>query len=552
MKRENRVYVIGHRNPDTDSICSAIAYADIKNRTQNGNFVAKRAGQINGETEYVLNRFGVRVPGYLPDAGTQVKEIDIHEIKGVRGNISVKRAWERMREENVVTLPITSENQDLLGIITVSDIAKSYMDAYDSSVMSQAKTKYHSIAETLNGQVIVGNEHCYFVKGRVVIGSFHPDMMENYINKDDLVILGNRTEDQLCAIEMEASCLVVGLRAKISKSIQKLAEDHDCVIISSPHDTYTIARLINQSIPIKYLMTKENLITFSTNDFVDDIKEVMKIHRHRDFPIINKKNKYMGTISRRNLISNGRKKLILVDHNEKSQAVENIEEAEILEIIDHHRLGSIETIAPVLFRNQPVGCTATIMYQIYKEHNLKVPKNIAGLLCAAIISDTLMFRSPTCTAADKEAAKVLAQIAEIDIEEFATDMFRAGSNLKDKSPEEIFYQDFKKFNVEESTFGVGQINSMDGDELKSIKDQILPQLESECQKHGIPRVYFMLTNIIEESTELLFYGDGSRELVNQAFQPKQIDNNSAMLPGVVSRKKQLIPGFMLALQELQM
>ncbi|WP_230398681.1 putative manganese-dependent inorganic diphosphatase [Novisyntrophococcus fermenticellae] len=552
MKRENRVYVIGHRNPDTDSICSAIAYADIKNRTQNGNFVAKRAGQINGETEYVLNRFGVRVPGYLPDAGTQVKEIDIHEIKGVRGNISVKRAWERMREENVVTLPITSENQDLLGIITVSDIAKSYMDAYDSSVMSQAKTKYHSIAETLNGQVIVGNEHGYFVKGRVVIGSFHPDMMENYINKDDLVILGNRTEDQLCAIEMEASCLVVGLGAKISKSIQKLAEDHDCVIISSPHDTYTIARLINQSIPIKYLMTKENLITFSTNDFVDDIKEVMKIHRHRDFPIINKKNKYIGTISRRNLISNGRKKLILVDHNEKSQAVENIEEAEILEIIDHHRLGSIETIAPVLFRNQPVGCTATIMYQIYKEHNLKVPKNIAGLLCAAIISDTLMFRSPTCTAADKEAAKVLAQIAEIDIEKFATDMFRAGSNLKDKSPEEIFYQDFKKFNVEESTFGVGQINSMDGDELKNIKDQILPQLESECQKHGIPRVYFMLTNIIEESTELLFYGDGSRELVNQAFQPKQIDNNSAMLPGVVSRKKQLIPGFMLALQELQM
>lgn len=552
MKRENRVYVIGHRNPDTDSICSAIAYADIKNRTQNGNFVAKRAGQINGETEYVLNRFGVRVPGYLPDAGTQVKEIDIHEIKGVRGNISVKRAWERMREENVVTLPITSESQDLLGIITVSDIAKSYMDAYDSSVMSQAKTKYHSIAETLNGQVIVGNEHGYFVKGRVVIGSFHPDMMENYINKDDLVILGNRTEDQLCAIEMEASCLVVGLGSKISKSIQKLAEDHDCVIISSPHDTYTIARLINQSIPIKYLMTKENLITFSTNDFIDDIKEVMKIHRHRDFPIINKKNKYIGTISRRNLISNGRKKLILVDHNEKSQAVENIEEAEILEIIDHHRLGSIETIAPVLFRNQPVGCTATIMYQIYKEHNLKIPKNIAGILCAAIISDTLMFRSPTCTAVDREAAKALAQIAEIEIEEFATEMFRAGSNLKDKSPEEIFYQDFKKFNVEESTFGVGQITSMDGDELKSIKDQILPQLESECQKHGIPRVYFMLTNIIEESTELLFYGDGSRELVNQAFHPQQIDNSSASLPGVVSRKKQLIPGFMLALQELQM
>lgn len=552
MRRENKVYVIGHKNPDTDSICSAIAYADIKNRTENGTFVAKRAGQINEETEYVLRRFGVRAPGYLPDAGTQIKEIDIHEVKGVPGNISVKKAWERMRQEHVVTLPITSRENDLLGLITVDDIAKSYMDAYDSSVMSQARTQYRSIAETLDGQVIVGNEHGYFIKGRVVVGSFHPDMMENYIHRDDLVILGNRAEDQLCAIEMEASCLVVGLGTKISKSIQKLAEDHDCVIISSPHDTYTIARLINQSIPIKHLMTTENLITFSSSDFVDVIKDVMKKHRHRDFPILNKKNKYIGTISRRNLISNGKKRLILVDHNEKSQAVDNIDQAEILEIIDHHRLGSLETMAPVLFRNQPVGCTATIMYQIYRERNLEIPQNIAGLLCAAIISDTLMFRSPTCTEIDKQAAQGLAQIAGIVIEEFAVEMFRAGSNLKEKAPEEIFYQDFKKFIVEEATFGVGQINSMDAEELESIKNQLLPHLESESIKHGLPKVFFMLTNIIEESTELVFYGDGAKDLIISAFHPKQIAENSAILPGVVSRKKQLIPGFMLALQQQQM
>lgn len=552
MRRENKVYVIGHKNPDTDSICSAIAYADIKNRTENGTFVAKRAGQINEETEYVLRRFGVRAPGYLPDAGTQIKEIDIHEVKGVPGNISVKKAWERMRQEHVVTLPITSRENDLLGLITVDDIAKSYMDAYDSSVMSQARTQYRSIAETLDGQVIVGNEHGYFIKGRVVVGSFHPDMMENYIHRDDLVILGNRAEDQLCAIEMEASCLVVGLGTKISKSIQKLAEDHDCVIISSPHDTYTIARMINQSIPIKHLMTTEHLITFSSSDFVDVIKEVMKKHRHRDFPILNKKNKYIGTISRRNLISNGKKRLILVDHNEKSQAVDNIDQAEILEIIDHHRLGSLETMAPVLFRNQPVGCTATIMYQIYRERNLEIPQNIAGLLCAAIISDTLMFRSPTCTEIDKQAAQGLAQIAGIVIEEFAVEMFRAGSNLKEKAPEEIFYQDFKKFIVEEATFGVGQINSMDAEELESIKNQLLPQLESESIKHGLPKVFFMLTNIIEESTELVFYGEGAKDLIISAFHPKQIAENSAILPGVVSRKKQLIPGFMLALQQQQM
>lgn len=551
MKKEKKIYIIGHKNPDTDSICSAIAYADIKNRTEKGNFVARRAGQINEETEYVLNRFQVSAPGYMSDAGTQVKEIDIHEIAGVRGNISVKKAWETMRDLNVVTLPITSQNDDLQGLITVSDIAKSYMDAYDSSVMSQARTQYRSIAETLDGQVIVGNEHGYFVKGRVVIGAFHPDTMENYISENDLVILGNRAEDQLCAIEMKASCIVVGLGAKISRTIQKLADDMSCVIISTPHDTYTIARLINQSIPIKYLMTQENLITFRTSDRLDDIKEIMRNTRHRDYPIINRRGKYVGTISRRNLISNRKKQLILVDHNEKSQAVDNIEEAEILEIIDHHRLGSLETISPILFRNQPVGCTATIMYQMYQEKALDIPVDIAGLLCAAIISDTLMFRSPTCTPMDRAAAELLAQRAGIEhIEEFAREMFRAGSNLKGKSAEEIFYQDFKKFIMEGVVFGVGQISSMDQGELKDIRAHLLPHLQSECGKHGIEMVFFMLTDILEESTELLYYGDKARELIEEAFQVKA-GEKSCLLPGVVSRKKQLIPAFMTALQQRQ-
>ena len=506
----NPVFVIGHRNPDTDSICSAIAYADIKNRTdKTKTYMARRAGQINEETEYVLKRFGVRAPGYLPNAGTQVKEIEIHEVPSVPGTISVKKAYSMMKNNNVVTLPITSPDNDLQGVITVSDIAESYMDSYDSHVMSLARTQYRSIADTLDGSVIVGNEHGYFIRGKVVVGAFHPDTMENYIEKDDLVILGNRAEDQLCAIEMDASCIIVGLGAKVTKTIQKFAEEKCCVIISSPHDTYTIARLINQSIPVKYLMRRSNLITFNTEDFLDDIKEVMKNQRHRDFPILNKKGKYVGTISRRNLIGNAGKKLILVDHNEESQAVDNVKEAEILEIIDHHRLGSLETMAPVMFRNEPVGCTGTIMYEIYKEKELEIAPNIAGLLCAAIISDTLMFRSPTCTFLDKAAAEALAGIAEISIPEFASEMFRAGSNLKDKSPEEIFYQDFKKFIMGDVTFGVGQITSLDAGELESIKEQLLPQMESECGKHGIEMVFFMLTNIIEESTELLYYGSGS-------------------------------------------
>ena len=547
MRANSKIYVIGHKNPDTDSICSAIAYADIKNRSEKGSYVAKRAGQINEETEYVLNRFHVRAPGYLPNAGTQVKEIEIHEVPGVRGSISVKKAWELMNNNNVVTLPITSQDNTLQGLITVSDIAKSYMDAYDSHVMSAARTQYRSIAETLDGTVLVGNEHGYFVKGKVVIGTFHPDMMEDYIEKDDLVILGNRAEDQLCAIEMDASCIIVGLGAKVSRTIQKLAEEKSCVIISTPHDTYTIARLINQSIPTKYLMKKNNLITFSTEDFLDEIKEVMKTQRHRDFPVLDKKGKYVGTISRRNLIGGSRKRLILVDHNEESQAVDNINEAEVLEIIDHHRLGSLQTVAPVYFRNQPVGCTATILYQIYQERQLEIAPNIAGLLCAAIISDTLMFRSPTCTPMDQAAAEALAKIADINIPEFASDMFRAGSNLKDKTPAEIFHQDFKKFIIEDVTFGVGQINSMDAGELKEIKDSLLPNMQNECGKHGIQMVFFMLTNIIEESTELLYYGDGAKELLEKAFE-NEVTGESCVLKGVVSRKKQLIPALMMALQ----
>ena len=549
MKKQEKIFVIGHKNPDTDSICSAIAYCDIKNRTtQDSKYIAKRAGQINEETEYVLNRFGVQPPGYLSNIGTQVKDMDIRLSPEANKSMSLKNAWDLMMEKSIVSLPIRDREGQLEGLITIGDIAKTYMDTTDSYLLSRAKTQYRRIAETIAGTVVEGNEHGYFIRGKVVVGAFHPDTMENYIEKDDLVILGNRAEDQLCAIEMDASCIIVGLGAKVTKTIQKFAEEKCCVIISSPHDTYTIARLINQSIPVKYLMRRSNLITFNTEDFLDDIKEVMKNQRHRDFPILNKKGKYVGTISRRNLIGNAGKKLILVDHNEESQAVDNVKEAEILEIIDHHRLGSLETMAPVMFRNEPVGCTGTIMYEIYKEKELEIAPNIAGLLCAAIISDTLMFRSPTCTFLDKAAAEALADIAGISIPEFASEMFRAGSNLKDKSPEEIFYQDFKKFIMGDVTFGVGQITSLDAGELESIKEQLLPQMESECGKHGIEMVFFMLTNIIEESTELLYYGSGAKEVIEKAFEDLPVNEVSCELKGVVSRKKQLIPAFMMALQ----
>lgn len=549
MKNQEKIFVIGHKNPDTDSICSAIAYCDIKNRTsQHQKFIPKRAGQINEETEYVLSRFGVQPPGYLSNIGTQVKDMDIRMSPDADKGMSLKAAWDIMQENSIVSLPIRDKEGALEGLITIGDIAKTYMDTTDSYLLSRARTQYQKIAETIDGEVIEGNPHGYFIKGRVMVGTANPDKMKEYVEENDMIIMGNREEDHLQAIEQNVSCIIVGLGIEVTEKVLKLAHEKDIIIISSPYDTFTISRLINQSIPVKYIMKTENLVTFNTEDFTDDIQDVMIKHRHRAFPVIDKKGKCIGTISRRNFLDMHRKKVVLVDHNEKDQAVDNIDKAEIMEIIDHHKLGTLQTMQPISFRNQPVGCTGTIMYQMYGEQKLEIPSKIAGLLCAAIISDTLMFRSPTCTLQDKMAAGALALIADISIEEFAREMFKAGSNLKDKSPEEIFYQDYKKFIAEgDVCFGVGQISSMDADELKEIKERLLPFMVSECGRHGVSRVYFMLTNIIEQSTELLFYGEGSEEMAVNAFK-MQPENGTIYLKGVVSRKKQLIPPLMEAAQ----
>ena len=549
MRNQEKIFVIGHKNPDTDSICSAIAYADIKNRTsQKVKYVAKRAGQINEETEYVLNRFGMQPPGYLSNIGTQVKDMDIRMSPDADKSMSLKNAWDLMMEKSIVSLPIRDKEGQLEGLITIGDIAKTYMDTTDSYLLSRAKTQYKRIAETIEGIVVEGNEHGYFVKGKVLVGTANPQMLKTYIEEDDLIIMGDREEDHLEAIEQNVSCIIVGMGIEVTEKVIKLAHEKEIIIIMSPYDTFTIARLINQSIPVRYIMKTENLVTFNTEDFTDDIQNEMIKHRHRAFPVINKKGKCIGTISRRNFLDMHKKKVALVDHNEKDQAVDNIEKAEIVEIIDHHKLGSLETMTPISFRNQPVGCTATILYEMYGEQKLEISPTIAGLLCAAIISDTLMFRSPTCTLSDKMAAGALALIAGIDIEKFAREMFKAGSNLKDKAPEEIFFQDYKKFIAEgDISFGVGQISSMDADELKEIKERLLPFMVSECGRHGVSRVYFMLTNIIEQSTELLFYGEGSEEMAVNAFK-MQPENGTIYLKGVVSRKKQLIPPLMEAAQ----
>ena len=546
-KKAGKVYVVGHKNPDTDSICSAIAYAHLKKQLTGNEYVARRAGQINEETHYVLKKFKVDPPDLLSNVKLQVKDMDIHKMEGVEPNVSIKDTWAKMKEQNVKTLPILKD-EELVGVISTGDIATSYMEVYDNRILSSAKTQYRNIVKTLDGTLITGNEHGYFTKGKVTIAASNPDLMEEFIEKDDLVILGNRYESQSCAMDIDASCLVVCQGAEVSEELIQRAEEQSIGIISTPHDTFTAARLINQSIPVKHFMTKTPLVTFQMNDYVEDIKEVMTKKKFRDFPILDRHGRFKGLISRRRFMDVSKKKVILVDHNEKSQAVDGIEEAEIVEIIDHHRLGSIETMGPVFFRNQPVGCTATIVCQMYEESGVKITPTIAGLLCAAIISDTLLFRSPTCTKVDEKAAKKLSKIAGIDMEQMAGEMFKAGSNLQGKTADEICFQDFKQFTVNDTVFGVGQINSMNKEELAEIREIIEPHLPKVLEEQNLQMIYFMLTDILDESTELICCGNNAKEYIIDAFDLKE-GTDKIILKGVVSRKKQLIPTLVGALQQ---
>lgn len=566
---KKEVYVFGHKNPDTDSICSAIGYAYLKNQIasrigdesaslsafvcaqeQPGNtvYLARRAGQLGPETEYVLKRFNTPAPKYINDVRAQVGDIDIRKVEGVSETISLKQAWTIMRTVNIATLPILNKDKTLKGLITIGDIARSYMAVYDNTILAKSATPYTNILDALDGEIIVGSPEGRVTTGKVAIAAANPQLIREHIEPGDAIILGNRYETQLCAIEQHASLLIVCEGSPVSRTIRKIAENNGCSIISTHYDTYTVARLINQSVPISYFMKEDDLITFKTTDFIADIKGTMLKKRHRDFPVLTRNHKFAGMISRRSLINMPQKRIILVDHNELDQAVDGILDAEVVEIVDHHKLGTVETMRPIVVRNQPVGCTATIIYQMFVENCIDIPQNIAGLLCGAIISDTLLYRSPTCTAADREAAGALADIAGIKAEELAREMFAAGSNLHSKSEEEIFYQDFKRFTAGSATFGVGQIMSMTQNELDEIKERMIPYMHKAKKNHGVDMVFFMLTNIIDESTQLLYSDNQAMEIAENSFMVTARDNE-LYLPGVVSRKKQLIPRLMATLQQ---
>lgn len=549
-KEAHKVVVIGHRNPDTDSICSAIAYAELKNRTSTLVCEPRRAGKMNQETEFVLKKFGVTPPRMCTDVNPKIRDVDYREMPGIPGSTSLRRAWKIMRDQQIDTLSITSEDNELEGIITVKDLATANMDVFDTAVLAKSRTSYKNILETLNGTMVVGNADAVCTTGHIKIGTATPEMLESSVEKGDIVILSNRYESQLCAIEKEASLLIICNGAKVGRTIQRIADETGVAIMTTPEDTYAAGKLISQCAPISYYMTRDNILKFTLVTPVADVLRVMAKVRHRYFPILDEDGKYCGMVSRRNVIALRKRRIILVDHNEATQAVEGFDQAEILEIIDHHRIGSLETSGPVYFRNQPVGCTATIITQMYDENGVDIPPQIAGLLLAAILSDTLAFRSPTCTPVDENAAKRLAKIAGVDIEEFSTEMFEAGEKLDGKTPEEVFLQDFKVFMCGDIRFGVAQGSYMTRKNLQAAQALLQPYLEEARNKQNVEDLYMLLTDVPKEESVVICTGRYAAEVLSNGFESRPAADGSWTLPGVVSRKKQFIPAMMSAYQEL--
>ena len=549
-KEAHKVVVIGHRNPDTDSICSAIAYAELKNRTSTLVCEPRRAGKMNQETEFVLKKFGVTPPRMCTDVNPKIRDVDYREMPGIPGSTSLRRAWKIMRDQQIDTLSITSADNELEGIITVKDLATANMDVFDTAVLAKSRTSYKNILETLNGTMVVGDADAVCTTGHIKIGTATPEMLESSVEKGDIVILSNRYESQLCAIEKEASLLIICNGAKVGRTIQRIADETGVAIMTTPEDTYAAGKLISQCAPISYYMTRDNILKFTLVTPVADVLRVMAKVRHRYFPILDEDGKYCGMVSRRNVIALRKRRIILVDHNEATQAVEGFDQAEILEIIDHHRIGSLETSGPVYFRNQPVGCTATIITQMYDENGVDIPPQIAGLLLAAILSDTLAFRSPTCTPVDENAAKRLAKIAGVDIEEFSTEMFEAGEKLDGTTPEEVFLQDFKVFMCGDIRFGVAQGSYMTRKNLQAAQALLQPYLEEARNKQNVEDLYMLLTDVPKEESVVICTGRYAAEVLSNGFESQPAADGSWTLPGVVSRKKQFIPAMMSAYQEL--
>ena len=542
------VYVSGHRNPDTDSICSAIAYSYLLNATNKYNAVPVRLGEINRETEYVLKRFGVEHPVLLKTVKQKVEDLNYDKVTVFSKDLTLKTAWFLLKQQNLKSAPILDEHGQLLGLLSTSNIIEGYMDQWDSEVLKKAKTPVENVIDTLEANVIYLNESLKVVEGDIHIAAMSGSEAKKRIHENDVVIVGgDRSDDLEELISVKPSLIVLTGSLTADENVVKKCEEQGISIISTPFNTYQTSQQIVQAIPVEYVMIKGDIKTFSTDDTLDYMKEVMSETRYRGYPVIDLNNRCVGSISRFALLKGLRKKVILVDHNERGQSIPGIEEADILEIVDHHRVADIQTVGPLLFRGEPLGSTATIVTKIFDELDVEMPRHIAGLLLGAVVSDTLLFKSPTCTPVDTKIAKKLAEIAGVDIQEFAMEMFKAGTSLVGKTVDEIFNQDFKKFSFDNLQVGVAQVNSMDIEGFLPYKKDMLDYMNKFAEDNNLEFTLLLLTDIINANSEI-FVGGPRPELVEKAFNV-QLTECQGTLAGVISRKKQVVPAITAVMSE---
>lgn len=543
------IYITGHKNPDSDSICSAIAYAEYKNGMGDVNAIPVRLGSINRETKFILDYFSVEPPILMETVKLSVEDLEFDKIASVSPDISLGMALDIIQKNNVNTLPVIDEKERLLGMVSVSDIIRSYIDVWDDFILGKSGATIDNIIETLSASPIHLPDKPRDFSGKIAVLAMSPDSVKNYIEENDIVICGNRKDSQDLAISRNVSLLIITGNGESNETILKKAKEQNITIISTPHDTFRTSRLITQSIPLRYVMTKDNIVAFNLDDLVDDVRVQMAQTRYRSYPVIDYHNKVVGLISRYHLISSKKKKVILVDHNERSQSIDGLEEAEILEIIDHHRVADVYTGSPIFFRNEPVGSTATIIASILFENGRRPSRSIAGILAAAIISDTLLFRSPTSTNKDRMMLDRLAKIADLDVDEFAMEMFKAGTSLEGKHPKELLNEDFKSFTINEDKIGIAQVYTMDPDSLYHMKNDLIRLMEDRAKEYDYSVFILMLTDIFNKASELVVVGH-NKELIARAFN-KKLDNNSFYAEGVLSRKKQVIPPITNMLSNIQ-
>ena len=533
---ENQIYVTGHKNPDTDSICASIAYAELK---QQLGFpaIACRLGDLNTETDFVLKKFHAAEPMLVDNAKCKLKDIDKDEAVTVDKAMTIKKAWDMIIQIKNKSLFVVDEEHHLLGVVSMSNLSNVLMTDFKNIREYMINTPLDNIRETLEANVIVDSK-AYKSSGYVHI-LVSPDMsnVENVL-PDSIVVVGDNKEIQNKAIKQGASCMILVCSQSVDADIKKLAKERHCAILHTPFDAIKVARLIYQTPSIECVM-QSDVMCFHEREFVDDVSAKMSKTRFRSYPVLDDYKHVIGAVSRFHLFNYEKKKFILLDHNERSQSVDDLESAEVLEIVDHHRIGDIETLNPINFRNQILGSTCTIIALLYKENNLEPSKTIAGLLCCAIISDTMNFNSPTSTGVDKIIAKELAEIAEINLDDLAQEMFEAVATLRWKSFGEILYNDFKEYSIEGNRIGIGQINLLDIRELEIIKKEFVTYVEKINNANKYDLLLMVFTNAEGKGSNLVFVGQKSW-VVEEAFKDL-IKDKLYFVDGIVSRKKQIIP-----------